>query len=31
MDVVREIGSVETGAQDNPVEDVRLESVTIHD
>ncbi|WP_195837600.1 MULTISPECIES: peptidylprolyl isomerase [unclassified Halorhabdus] len=31
MDVVREIGSVETGPQDNPVEDVRLESVTIQD
>lgn len=30
MDVVREIGSVETGAQDNPVEDVVIESVKIY-
>jgi peptidyl-prolyl cis-trans isomerase A (cyclophilin A) len=31
MDVVREIGSVETDGDDRPVEDVLLESVTIHD
>jgi peptidyl-prolyl cis-trans isomerase A (cyclophilin A) len=31
MDVVREIGSVETDANDRPVEDVLLESVTVHD
>ncbi len=31
MDVVREIGSVETDANDRPVEDVVLESVTVHD
>ena len=30
MDVVREIGSVETDGQDRPVEDVVLESVTVH-
>lgn len=30
MDVVREIGSVETDGQDQPVEDVMIESVTIH-
>ena len=29
MDVVREIGSVETDAKDRPVEDVVLESVTV--
>jgi peptidyl-prolyl cis-trans isomerase A (cyclophilin A) len=31
MDVVRAIGSVETDAGDRPVEDVVLESVTVHD
>jgi len=31
MDVVRAIGSVETDASDRPVEDVVLESVTVHD
>ena len=31
MDVVREIGSVETGPNDRPKEDVLLESVTVHD
>ena len=31
MDVVREIGSVETNANDRPLEDVALESVTVHD
>ena len=31
MDVVREIGSVETDANDRPLEDVVLESVTVHD
>ncbi|MFC6719316.1 peptidylprolyl isomerase [Natrialbaceae archaeon GCM10025810] len=31
MDVVREIGSVETDARDRPEEDVLLESVTVHD
>jgi peptidyl-prolyl cis-trans isomerase A (cyclophilin A) len=31
MDVVREIGSVETDANDRPTEDVLLESVTVHD
>ncbi len=31
MDVVREIGQVETDADDRPVEDVILDSVTIHD
>lgn len=30
MDVVREIGAVETDGQDNPLEPVVLESVTIH-
>ncbi|WP_255170400.1 peptidylprolyl isomerase [Natrononativus amylolyticus] len=30
MDVVREIGSVETGPNDRPTEDVVLESVTVH-
>ena len=30
MDVVREIGSVETDADDRPVEEVVLESVTVH-
>ncbi|MFB6354047.1 MAG: peptidylprolyl isomerase [Halobacteriales archaeon] len=30
MDVVREIGSVETDADDRPVEDVVLESVSVH-
>ncbi|UPM42253.1 peptidylprolyl isomerase [Halocatena salina] len=30
LDVVNEIGSVETDSQDRPVEDVVLESVTIH-
>ncbi|RRJ30999.1 peptidylprolyl isomerase [Halocatena pleomorpha] len=30
MDVVSEIGAVETDGQDRPVEDVVLESVTIH-
>lgn len=30
MDVVREIGSVETNAQDRPKDDVLIESVTIH-
>ncbi len=30
MDVVREIGDVETDANDKPQEDVLLESVTIH-
>ena len=29
MDVVKEIGSVQTGAQDRPVEDVVIEEVTI--
>jgi len=29
MDVVREIGSVDTDAEDRPTEDVLLESVTI--
>ncbi len=29
MDVVREIGSVETGAGDRPAEDVVMESVTV--
>jgi peptidyl-prolyl cis-trans isomerase A (cyclophilin A) len=31
MDVVEEIGSVETDANDRPVEPVVLESVTVHD
>jgi len=31
MDVVREIGGVRTDANDRPVEDVVLESVTVHD
>ena len=31
MDVVREIGSVDTGARDRPTEDVLLESVTVHE
>ncbi len=31
MDVVREIGSVETDDADRPKEDVVLESVTVHD
>ena len=31
MDVVREIGSVETDANDRPREDVLLESVTVHE
>jgi len=31
MDVVEEIGSVPTDAQDNPNEEVLLESVTVHD
>lgn len=31
MDVVREIGSVETGPRDDPLEDVRLEHVEIQD
>ncbi|PSP87815.1 peptidylprolyl isomerase [Halobacteriales archaeon QS_4_69_34] len=31
MDVVREIGSVETDANDRPREDVVLESVEVHD
>ena len=31
MDVVREIGSVETDDADRPIEAVLLESVTIHD
>jgi peptidyl-prolyl cis-trans isomerase A (cyclophilin A) len=31
MDVVREIGSVETDAQDNPEREILLESVDIHD
>jgi peptidyl-prolyl cis-trans isomerase A (cyclophilin A) len=30
MDVVEEIGSVETDSNDRPVEDVVLESVTVH-
>ena len=30
MDVVREIGSVETDGNDRPTEDVLLESVTVH-
>jgi peptidyl-prolyl cis-trans isomerase A (cyclophilin A) len=30
MDVVRDIGSVQTGAQDRPVDDVVIESVDIH-
>lgn len=30
MDVVREIGSVETNAQDRPADDVVIDSVTIH-
>lgn len=30
MDVVRDIGSVETGAQDRPADDVVIESVDIH-
>lgn len=30
MDVVREIGAVETDSNDQPVEEVLLESVTIH-
>ena len=30
MDVVRDIGGVETDGQDRPVEDVVLESVTVH-
>jgi peptidyl-prolyl cis-trans isomerase A (cyclophilin A) len=30
MDVVREIGDVETGPNDQPKEDVVLESVTVH-
>ena len=30
MDIVREIGSVETDGQDRPVEDILLESVTVH-
>ena len=31
MDVVRKIGSVETDPNDRPVDDVVLESVTVHD
>ncbi|GAB3668132.1 peptidylprolyl isomerase [Halopiger thermotolerans] len=31
MDVVREIGSVDTDANDRPNEEVLLESVTVHD
>ncbi|MCU4924470.1 peptidylprolyl isomerase [Halobacteria archaeon AArc-dxtr1] len=31
MDVVQNIGSVETDARDKPVNDVLLESVTVHD
>jgi len=31
MDVVEEIGAVPTDAQDNPNEEVLLESVTVHD
>ncbi|MCU4924473.1 peptidylprolyl isomerase [Halobacteria archaeon AArc-dxtr1] len=31
MDVVRDIGDVETDANDRPVDDVLLESVTVHD
>jgi peptidyl-prolyl cis-trans isomerase A (cyclophilin A) len=31
MDVIETIGSVETDPNDRPVEDVRLESVTVHD
>jgi peptidyl-prolyl cis-trans isomerase A (cyclophilin A) len=31
MDVVRDIGSVETDANDRPTEDVLLESVTVHE
>ena len=31
MDVVEELGSVPTDAQDNPNEEVLLESVTVHD
>jgi len=31
MAVVREIGNVETDGNDRPVEDVLLESVTVHD
>ena len=31
MDVVREIGGVETGRNDRPVEDILLESVTVHE
>jgi len=31
MDVVREIGSIPTDAQDNPSQEVLLESVTVHD
>jgi cyclophilin family peptidyl-prolyl cis-trans isomerase len=31
MEVVEEIGSVPTDAQDNPNEEVLLESVTVHD
>ena len=31
MAVVREIGSVQTGRNDRPVEDVLLESVTVHE
>jgi cyclophilin family peptidyl-prolyl cis-trans isomerase len=31
MDVVREIGAVETDANDRPVEDVLIESVTVED
>ena len=30
MEIGGEIGSVKTGAQDKPVDDVVLESVTIH-
>ncbi|MFB6201088.1 MAG: peptidylprolyl isomerase [Halorhabdus sp.] len=30
MDVLEEIGSVETGPRDEPVDDVRLESVDVH-
>jgi len=31
MDVVEELGSISTDAQDNPNEEVLLESVTVHD
>ena len=30
MDVIRKIGSVQTGAGDRPVDEVRMESVVIH-